>query len=412
MANLAQLSIMIFVLLFTGSAHAALFCKDPTSDCKCSGLVPSLEKCTTIDPANSTCYPDGYAPSLDIIAKAIYNACDQFQTPDLETSLVDFYTYRYSPAEDADEGTISLAVMWWGTDRCAGSRDPKVAFPLPRDPCHHAFRSLAGPDIGYKYPRPGLCASRGGTGTDWCWTYYLDSSPRKHGFWALVVRDALDRAQDWAGVFGDEVFTKEVERIRGMLGGLDDEATLRRKLGMVNRAFRRFYGGKEVEGGLVRRRRRDSSDGLERGVDWGYDGVDDGDSSDVIVRDDDGGEYEENLQELANSPAGEFMMLGHEEESSAGDDGGDYEDELQELANQHAGEVMVVAREEEVRARHDDEYEDKIQALANEQAGSLMIVARQDEVDARHDKEYEDKLQELANEQAGSLMIVARDDDV
>ncbi|KAI7219890.1 hypothetical protein KC333_g2687 [Hortaea werneckii] len=383
MASLTRLFIVIFVLIFTISARGAMFCKDPTADCKCSGLVPSLEKCTTIDPANSTCYTDGYAPNLRTINTAIRNACDQFQNPDLQNSLVDFYTYRYPPAEDADEGTISLAVMWWGTDRCAGSRDPKLAFPLPRDPCHHAFRSLAGPDIGYKYPRPGLCASLGGTGTDWCWTYYLDSSPRKHGFWALVVRDALDRARDWAGIFGNEVFTNEVQRIGDMLGGLHDEATLRRKLGMVNRAFRRFFGEREVEGGLVRRRRRRgrvTDDGLEMGDDWGYDGGDNGDSSDVIVRDDDGGEYEENMQEFANRPAGEFMMLGDEEESSAGHDGGDYEDDLQELADRHAGEVMTMAREEEMRARHDDEYEDKLQALANEQAGSLMVVARGDDV--------------------------------
>ncbi|KAI7329163.1 hypothetical protein KC340_g4807, partial [Hortaea werneckii] len=219
MANLTQLSVMIFALLFTSSAQA-LFCKEPTRDCKCQGLTPPFAKCTSIDPANSTCYPDGYAPNLYTISTAIWNACDQFQNPDLRKSLVDFYDYRYSPAEDADEGSISLAVMWWGTDHCpASTRDPKVAFPLDTTTCEHAFRSLTGPEIGFKYPRPGLCALRGGTGTDWCWTYYLDSSPRKHGFWALVVRDALDRAQDWAGVFGDEDFTKDVQRIRGMLGG-------------------------------------------------------------------------------------------------------------------------------------------------------------------------------------------------
>ncbi|KAI7359729.1 hypothetical protein KC354_g9259 [Hortaea werneckii] len=416
MANLIQLSVIILVSIFTSSAHAQ-FCKEPTPNCKCQGLMPPFGKCTSIDPANSTCYTDGYAPNLNTVSTAIWKACDQFQNPDLQNSLVDFYDYRYSPAEEADEGTISLAVMWWGTDHCAGSRDPKVAFPLDTTTCEHAFRSLTGPEIGFKYPRPGLCASCGGTGTDWCWTYYLDSSPRKHGFWTLVVRDALDRAGDWAGVFGNEVFTKEVERIRGMLGGLHDEATLRRKLGMVNRAFRRFFGDGEVEEGLVRRRRRRRrgrviDDGLEMGVDWGFVDLEDGYAGDVRVRDNDGDEVDDGLQELADSPAGDLMMLGHEEESSAEDDGGDYEDELQELADQHAGNVMAVAREEEVRARHDDEYEDKLQALANEQAGSLMIVARQDEVDARHDKEYEDKIQELANEQAGSLMIVARDDDV
>ncbi|KAI6907402.1 hypothetical protein KC318_g6307 [Hortaea werneckii] len=290
MANFTQLSVMVFVLLFTSSAHA-LFCKEATPDCKCQGLVPPSAKCTSIDPANSTCYTDGYAPNLDTISMAIWKACDRFQNPHLRKSLVGFYNYRYSPAEDADEGTISLAVMWWGTDHCAGStRDPKVAFPLRRETCEFALRSLVGPEIGYKYFRPGLCASRGGTGTDWCWTYSLDSSPRKHGFWALLVRDALDRAQDWAG-----------------------------------------------------------------------------------------------LQEWANSPAGNFLMLGHEEERPDED----YEEEL-----------------------HDDEYEDELQALANEQAGSLMIVAREEEVKARHDDEYEDKIQALANEQAGSLMIVARDDDV
>ncbi|KAI7233728.1 hypothetical protein KC330_g5230 [Hortaea werneckii] len=81
MANLTQLSVTIFVLIFTSSARGAMFCKDPTADCKCSGLVPSLNKCTTIDPANSTCYPDRYAPNFDIIAKAIHNACGQFQNP-------------------------------------------------------------------------------------------------------------------------------------------------------------------------------------------------------------------------------------------------------------------------------------------------------------------------------------------
>ncbi|KAI7301092.1 hypothetical protein KC315_g16850, partial [Hortaea werneckii] len=214
MANLIQLSVIILVLIFTSPAHAQ-FCKEPTPNCKCQGLMPPFGKCTSIDPANSTCYTDGYAPNLNTISTAIWKACDQFQNPDLQNSLVDFYNYRYSPAEEADEGTISLAVMWWGTDHCAGSRDPKVAFPLDTTTCEHAFRSLTGPEIGFKYPRPGLCASRGGTGTDWCCTYYLDSSPRKHGFWTLVVRDALDRAQDWAGIFGNEVFTKEVERIRG-----------------------------------------------------------------------------------------------------------------------------------------------------------------------------------------------------
>ncbi|KAI7154522.1 hypothetical protein KC349_g7615 [Hortaea werneckii] len=407
MANFTQLSVMVFVLLFTSSAQA-LFCKEPTPNCKCQGLMPPFAECISIDPANSTCYPDGYAPTLNTISTAIGKACDQFQNPDLQTSLVDFYTYRYSPAEEADEGTISLAVMWWGTDHCTGSRDPKVAFPLDTTTCEHAFRSLTGPEIGYKYPRPGLCASSGGTGTDWCWTYYLDSNPRKHGFWALLVRDALDRARDWAGVFGDEVFTKEVQRIGEMLGGLHDEATLRGKLGMVNRAFRRFFGDGVVEGTGVRR--RDSSDGLEEGINWGYVDLEDGYGGDFMVRDDDGAELDDEIQELANSPAGEFVMFGHEEELSATPDE-DYGDELQELANQHAGEVMIVAREEEVRARHDDEYEDKLQALANEQAGSLMIVARQGEVDARHDQEYEDKIQSLANEQAGSLMIVARDDD-
>lgn len=380
MANLTQLSVMIFVLLFTGSAHAALFCKDPTPDCKCQGLMPPLAKCTHIDPANSTCYTDGYAPNLDTISTAIHNACGQFQNPALRNSLVDFYTYRYSPAEDADEGTISLAVMWWGTDSCPGSpRDPKVAFPLDPQTCQYALRSLVGPEFGSKWLRPGLCASSGGTGTDWCWSYYLDSSPRKHEFWALLVRDALDRARDWAGVFGNEGFTAEVERIAGMLGGLDDEATLRGKLGMVNRAFGRFYEERDAEGRAVRRRRRRvSSDGLEEGIDWDYVDLENGDSRDVIGTDDDGAELADQLQEWANSPAGELMVVGHEEGSSAGHDGGDYEGKLQDLANQHAGEVMIVAREEEERARHDDEYDDRIQELANEQAGSVMIVARDD----------------------------------
>lgn len=380
MANLTQLSVMIFVIIFTSSAHA-LFCKEPTPDCKCQGLMPPFDECTSIDPANSTCYPDGYAPNLNTISTAIWKACAQFQNPDLQNYLVDFYTYRYSPAEDADEGTISLAVMWWGTDHCTGSRDPKVAFPLDTTTCERAFRSLTGPEFGYKWLRPGLCASRGGTGTDWCWTYYLDSSPRKHGFWALLVRDALDRARDWAGVLGNEVFTKDVERIGEMLQGLDDEATLRGKLGMVNRAFRRFFGRGDAEERVVRRRRRRvSSDGLEQGIDWDYVDLEDGNTRDIVGSDDDGAELDGQLQEWANSAAGNVMMWGHEEESSAGDDGGDYEDKLQELANQHAGELMIVAREDEAKGRHDDEYEDKLQALANEQAGNLMIVARDDDV--------------------------------
>lgn len=164
-----------------------------------------------------------------------------------------------------------------------------------------------------------------------------------------------------------------------MLGGLDDEATLRGKLGMVNRAFGRFYEERDAEGRAVRRRRRRvSSDGLEEGIDWDYVDLENGDSRDVIGTDDDGAELADQLQEWANSPAGELMVVGHEEGSSAGHDGGDYEGKLQDLANQHAGEVMIVAREEEERARHDDEYDDRIQELANEQAGSVMIVARDD----------------------------------
>ncbi|KAI7186856.1 hypothetical protein KC316_g6912 [Hortaea werneckii] len=303
MANLTQLSVMIFVLIFTSSARGAMFCKDPTADCKCSGLVPSLNKPSTTPAVNS-------------------------RTRDLQNSPVDFYDHRYSPAEDADEGTISLAVMWWGTDRCNRRREPDTAFPLDTKACWYAFHSLAGREIGSKYFRPGLCASRGGTRTDWCWTYY-----------STLVLGNTGSGPYW-----------------------------------------RFFGEGEVEGRVVRRRRRRrvSSDGLEMGVHWGYDGVDDGDSSDVIVRNDDGHEVDDEIQESANSPAGKFMMFGHEKESSAKHDGEDYEDELQELANQHAGEVMIVAQQDEVDARLDNEYEDKLQALANEQAGTLMIVARDD----------------------------------